>query len=181
MHCASLQSLPTNFQPQTTESPPTSIYGSFAADVMKRCRQLVLVLRESVSSYTASTFIPSERQEDLREGLIVLFSSLGLIDVNAQVRVDPAPGFVALANDSVLSRHGIPLVIGHAKNKNKNPIAERAIQELGSEILKQSPEGGPISKITLAQVTARLNSRIRHSGLSAFEVWTQRDRFTVTD
>ena len=37
-----------------------------------------------------------------------------------------------------------------------------------------SPEGGPLSKVTLAN----LNSRIRKDGLSAHEIWTQRDQVT---
>ena len=92
------------------------------------------------------------------------------------VRVDPAPGFVALVNDSDLARHGIRLEIGHVKNVNKNPVAEHAIKDLGIELLQLSPDGGPVSTtVTLALATANLNSRIRTDGLSAREVWTQRD------
>ncbi len=43
-------------------------------------------------------------------------------------------------------------------------MAEKAVQELGREFLNVAPEGGPVSN---AQATARLNSRIRSSGLSA--------------
>ena len=94
------------------------------------------------------------------------------------IRVDAAPGFVALTKDPELHRRGISLVIGEVKNKNKNPIAEKAIEELGMELLKHTPEGGPISILSLTTATSFLNSRIRHNGLSAKEVWTQRDQVT---
>ena len=94
------------------------------------------------------------------------------------VRVDPAPGFCALASDPILLSHGITLEIGRVKNPNKNPVTERAIEELGLELLNLSPEGGPVSDVTLALATANTNSRIRRDGLSAREVWTQRDQLT---
>ena len=68
--------------------------------------------------------------------------------------------------------------MGNVKNINKNPVAERAIEELGLECLHLYPEGGSLSKVTLALATANLNSRIRQSGLSARELWTQRDQLT---
>ena len=64
--------------------------------------------------------------------------------------------------------------IGRFKNPNKNPVAERAIEELGLELLNLSPEGGPVSDVTLALATANTNFRIQRDGLSAWEVWNQR-------
>ena len=177
--CESVKSIPKHFQPQSSEVAPQSNGVSFAADVARRHRQLILVLRETVSSYTLTTLIQSERHEDLRNALIVLCSQLrSLHDGGATVRVDPAPGFCALASDPILLSHGITLEIGRVKNPNKNPVAERAIEELGLELLNLSPEGGPVSDVTLALATANANSRIRRDGLSAREVWTQRDQLT---
>ena len=174
--CQSVKSIPKHFQPQSSEDAPKSIGVSFAADVARRHRQLILVLRETVSSYTFTTLIKSERHEDLRNAIIVLCSQLrSLHDGGATVRVDPAPGFCSLASDPILLSHGITLEIGRVKNPNKNPVAERAIEELGLELLNLSPEGGPVSDVTLALATANTNSRIRRDGLSAREVWTQRD------
>ncbi|CAB3984112.1 Hypothetical predicted protein [Paramuricea clavata] len=90
----------------------------------------------------------------------------------------PPPGFVALRTDPTLKRLGLSLEIGRVKNTNKNPVAEKAIAELKEEILRQAPNGGPISTVTLAIATSRLNSRLRREGLSARELWTQRDQFT---
>ena len=177
--CESVKSIPKHFQPQSSVEAPRSIGVSFAADVARRHRQLILVLRETVSSYTLTTLVKSEKHEDLRNALIVLCSQLrSLHDGGVTVRVDPAPGFCALASDPILLSHGITLEIGRVKNPNKNPVAERAIEELGLELLNLSPEGGPVSDITLALATANTNSRIRRDGLSAREVWTQRDQLT---
>ena len=125
------------------------------------------------------TLIKSEKQEDLHNTLIVPCSQLrSLHDGGATVQVHPAPGFCALATDPILLSHGITLEIGRVKNPNKNSVAERAIEELSLELLNLSPEGGPVSDVTLALATANTNSRIRRDGLSAREVWTRGDQLT---
>ena len=86
------------------------------------------------------------------------------------IRVDPAPGFMALRNDKTLKSLGLSLEIGGVKNPNKNPVVEKAILELEEELLKQDPTGGPVSELGLVIAVARLNSRIRYSGLSAREL-----------
>ena len=55
-------------------------------------------------------------------------------------------------------------------------IKTLAIKELIREIQIKVPHGGPISPTTLDLAVASLNSRIRSSGLSAQELWTQRDQ-----
>ena len=94
------------------------------------------------------------------------------------IRVDPAPGFMALRNYETLKSLRLFLEIGRVKNPNKNPVVEKAILELEEELLKQEPTGGPVSQLGLVIAVARLNSRIRYSGLSARELWTQRSQFT---
>ena len=83
------------------------------------------------------------------------------------IRVDSAPGFVALSNYETLRMHGIQLSFGAIKNKNQNPVAERAIQELALECLHISPEGGPLSNVTLALATSNMNGRLRKGGISS--------------
>ena len=53
--CLSLQKCPYSLVKQTSEDPPESIGVSFAADILKRDRQLILLLRETVTSYTAAS------------------------------------------------------------------------------------------------------------------------------
>ena len=66
--------------------------------------------------------------------------------------------------------------LGEAKNINKNPVAEKPVQELEKVILQQDPSGDPISAVSLDCAASRLNTRIRNSGLSAHEMWFQREQ-----
>ena len=123
---------------------------SFAADVLKQNRQLILVLRETASSYTAASLIENEKHDTLRDALARLCIELHPIDgPSAIIRTDPAPAFVALKNHPVLQRLNISLDIGRVKNINKNPVAEKAISELHDELLRQQPGGGPVSHLEL--------------------------------
>ena len=178
-HCTSLASIPKHFQTQSTSAPPLSVGTNFAADVMRRYRQHIFVIRETVSSYSLTSLIEDEKQDTLRNVIITLCSQLRYhVGSDIHIRVDAAPAFQALEKDATLKKHGIHLDLGFVKNVNKNPVAERAIEELGLELLHLSPDGGPVSSVTLALATASMNSRIRHGGLSSAEVWTQRDQVT---
>jgi hypothetical protein len=163
--CTSLAAIPSHLVEQSTSEPPNHIGMSFAADVMKRNKQLVLVVRETVSSFTVTMFVRGEGKEPLREALLVL--CLPIKTCHGKVRIDSGPGIAALANDSVLLENDITLDVGRVKNVNKNPVAEKAIEELGNEILRLNPTGGPISDVLLSKATVVLNSRVRRDGLSA--------------
>ena len=157
---------------QTSEDPPESIGVSFAADILKRDRQLILLLRKTVTSYTAACIVSYEKQTTLREASACLATELHPLDgPSAVIRVYSAPGFMALGNDETLKSR-LSLEIGRVKNPNKNPVVEKAILELEEELLKQEPTDGPVSQLGLVIAVARLNSRIRYSGLSARELWT---------
>ena len=94
------------------------------------------------------------------------------------IRADNAPGLASLKNDLTLQSFNICLDYGRIHNKNKNPVIEKAIQELGGEMLRYSSDGGPFTASDLAYVTNILNSRLRHHGLSAWEVMYQRNQFS---
>ena len=177
--CAAIRSSPTARVDQSTSPSPEGIGRSFAADVIKRSRQLIFVLRETVTSYTSSLFLENECHQTLRDAIVKLCLEMRPMDgPPAVLRTDPAPGFKALVNDPLLKQHRITIELGQAKNPNKNPIAERAVQELETELLRQEPLGGAVSPLTLAVATSTLNSRIRSRGLSSREMWTQRDQFS---
>ena len=177
--CSAMSSIPKHLHPQSTGTPPKSIGVNFAADVMRRYRQYLFILRETVTSYTTTALVDDERRDTLRNVIITLCSQLGYqADCGIHIRVDSAPAFVSLQNDDILKKHNIQLVLGNVKNINKNPVAERAVEELGLELLHLSPDGGPVSSVTLALATSSMNSRIRHGGLSSQEMWTQRDQVT---
>ena len=96
----------------------------------------------------------------------------------AVICTDPAPGLKALVDDPLLKKHRITIELGQAKNLNKNPVAERAVQELETDLLRQEPLGRAVSPLTLAVSTSALHSRIRSRGLSSRQMWTQRDQFS---
>ena len=177
--CASLKKFPTSLTSQSSEDPPEVVGVSFAADIIRRCRQFILLLRECTTSYTASCLVPDEKSDTLRDALAQLVVGLHPLDgPPAVIRVDPAPGFVSLKNFNALQHLGISVEVGRIKNTNKNPVAERAVLELEEELLRQEPGGGPVTELSLAIATARLNSRLRSQGLSSRELWTQRNQFS---
>lgn len=177
--CLALKQTPTVRVEQSSSEPPEVIGIAYAADVMRRERQAILVVRECVSSYTQACHIEDEKSCTLRDALVRLCVGMCPLDgPKCVIRVDPAPGFSSLVNDPLLSQNRLSIEIGRIKNINKNPVAEKAIQELELEILKIDPSRGPISTTSLAVAVASLNTRIRHGGLSAREIWTQRDQFS---
>ena len=93
------------------------------------------------------------------------------------IRVDPAPGFNALREDGLLLRHHIAVEVGRIKNRNKNPVAERAVQEFVDELAKSQPTGY-ISPLTVTLLCNQLNQKIRYPGISSKEMLTKRDQFT---
>ena len=164
---------------QSSTLPPSSPLYEYAADVMRRCKQYILVLRDTFSSFTSASLMPNEQHGSLRSFLIIMISALRPNpQSNAMVRVDNAPGFIPLKDDPTLSSHNIALDFGRTHNKNKNPVIDKGIRELGSEILRIQPEGGAISEAQLAVIINQLNSRIRGRGLSSWEILNQRDQFT---
>ena len=170
--CASLKQVPNSLVKQSSEDPPEAIGTSFAADVLKRNRQIILVVRKTMTSFTTVCLLENERHDTLRDGLIHLIVGLHTLDgPPATIRVDPAPGFTALRNDESLRGVNLVLDIGRIKNVNKNTVAEKAIAELESEILRQDPTGDTLTAVTLSLAIARLNSRIRFSGPSSQELF----------
>ena len=123
--------------------------------------------------------LANECHTTLRNALISLCIEIHPLDGPfAVIRTDAAPRFIALKDDSVLRKHRIALEIGRIRNHNKNPVAEKAVQELELELLRQDPLGGPVSTVVLSVAIATLNSQIHSRGLSAREMWTQRDQFS---
>ena len=89
--CAALRTIPNHLMEQSTECPPYAVGMNFAADVLKRERQLIFITREQVTSYTQAIIIPNERHESLRDAIIQL--AVVLKPTNGPptiVRVDPA-------------------------------------------------------------------------------------------
>ncbi|VDH93647.1 Hypothetical predicted protein [Mytilus galloprovincialis] len=112
--------------------------------------------------------IPDEKLGSLRDWLIHLLIPLKplkpLNGPSVVVRVDLAPGFRPLCDDSYLKQLNISIEIGRVKNQNKNPVADKAIAELEDELLREERDHSPLSENTLVIATTRLNSRLRQRG-----------------
>ncbi len=98
--CNALKNVPTQFHPHSTTDPPDKIGVSFSVDIMRRYRQCVLVLHETVSSYTFTSLVDNERHETLHNAILILCADVrSLGDGGNIIRVDPAPGLMSLVND----------------------------------------------------------------------------------
>ena len=175
--CNSLKSVPSELFEQTSIEVPRSISIQFSADVLRRSGQKILPVRDIFSSFTVGLIVPNERADALREGLLQATTDLKH-PTGSLIRVDDAPGFVALQTDNVLTNFGIQIDLGRTKNVNKNATADKAVQEIEKEIKRLVPDGGPITPSTLALAVSNVNSRIHFNGLSASEIVLKRDQYT---
>ena len=71
-HCASFLNCPDTAFEQSTTAPPDAVGFSFAPDVIKRNRQLILVVREYVKSFKTTTLIEHERHQSIRDALMII-------------------------------------------------------------------------------------------------------------
>ena len=94
----------------------------------------------------------------------------------ATIRFDCASGFQSLVGEKALLNYGVRLQLGRTKNVNKNPVAEKAIEELECELRKTKTRGELISSTDLSRALRTLNLRIRQRGLAASEILFQRDQ-----
>ena len=176
--CAALRSIPNHLIEQSTESPPYAIGITYAGDVLRREKQMIFILREYVTSYIQAIVVQDEKHDSLRSAIILLVSPLQPASgPTSVVRVDPAPGFRALRDDEILLRHGIAIEMGREKNPNKNPVAERAVQEFEIEVAKYH-SAKVLSPVDIMTICTRINHKIRHPGLSSKEMLTKRDQFS---
>ena len=174
--CNSLKAIPREMFKESS-SPSAKIPGErLAADVICRKKQKILVVRDCLTSFTCATFINDETAAEYKNALILC--CLPLKFNKSTIRVDCAPALQKLISNDSLASHGISLDMGNPKNVNKNPVAEKANQELEKELLKVEPTGNPISAVVLLQAVCLLNSRIRSCGLSSREMFLGRDQVT---
>ena len=177
--CTSLADMPNRFLKQSSTTDPTAVGSNFAADVVKRGGQDILVLREYITSYTAAKLIWNEKAASLRTALLILTSDLiPSTGMSVTIKVDPASACRSLREDPELLRNGIKLEIGNAKMKNKNPVAERSIREIHGEINRVMKDLPNITEKILSKAVQNLNCRLRGHGVSARELWTKRNQYT---
>ena len=171
--CNSIKKVPRELFSQST-SVTTTPGKKLCADVMRRFGQKGLVVRDALTSFTSASFAKDETALELRAALIV--TCLPMQFNSSVIKVDCAPALRSLQNCPHLKSLGIEISLGDEKNPNKNAVADKAIQELELEILKLGATPSAISASTLVQAICNLNSRIRHNGLSAKEMFLGRDQ-----
>jgi len=177
--CQSLKVVPRELHMQSSSDFPITPTRSYAADVIKRHGQKIFMLTDTFSTFVNASLIPDETSSTLKNSLIPAVSSIRPNpQTNVTVRSDNASGFKSLGGDSDLERLRITMDFGRTMNKNKNPVVDKCISELITEILKICPDGGKVTPVMLSYAVNTLNSRIRNRGLSAWEILFQRDQYT---
>ncbi|EDO35149.1 predicted protein [Nematostella vectensis] len=89
-HCASLRTSSKARIEQSSCDPPDAIGVSFAADVIRRSRQFILIVRECVTSYTTSLLLTNEQHSTLRDALIRLCVQMRPLDGESLI-LEPHP------------------------------------------------------------------------------------------
>ena len=176
--CQSVASIPReieNFKPNEMPNHPGE---SFTVDILKHNKKIVTVTTDNFSGFLSTCFIESEDHEQLLEGIIQTVTPFKT-SAMATIRVDQAPGFRKLMNkQSNLLELGIRLELGEVKNKNSLAIVDRKMAELRKEMRKLAASNNVLNVRILAQATAAVNEKIRHSGLSSKEILFSRDQLT---
>ena len=176
--CTSAQPIPEELHEFKANEVPDHPGEAFTIDVMKECKKLVIVAVDNFSAYVSTNFITSEKEEDLRDGIIATISPF-MANSLSKVRVDRAPGFAKMKSQKeVLDKLGIDLELGEAKNKNSLAIADQKIKELRSTLKKISPSSNVLNQTCLSRATTIINEKIRHHRLSAKEVHFSREATT---
>ena len=178
LQCNSLKTLPKELFNDTTQE--TGQFATeFAADVIERAGQKILVVREKLSQYTWVDIIPDLKSSTLR--LILLKNIFSWTTPSgAVVRTDQATSFQSLAQEcntpnSLLSKLKVKIELGRVHNLNKNPVAENSCKEIQKEILRLNPAGGPIAPEELLIVQKTTNDRIRNRNYASKEIFLRRD------
>ncbi|KAK2151113.1 hypothetical protein LSH36_375g03010 [Paralvinella palmiformis] len=132
----------------------------------------------AIASRFQALIIENEKQNSLKETLISLCMDLHPLDGPLTVvYTDVAPGFVALVDDSLLGEHHICIEMGCVENSNKNPVEEKAIQELeASSINNQRTSLLNVIKQTLKQRHSRMKTNRQLSEIDASTTDTK-DKF----
>ena len=176
--CMSLKKLPAILAADTT-SEIQGFGSNYAADVVERCGQKFLIVRENLSSLVTITTLENQTADSLRQAL--LDSVLDTCpDQGCSIRTDGAAALQSLAKEadmegSIFYKFGITICVGNPLNKNRNPIAETAIKEFHKEVAKAHGANKKLSKQEVSCLQRTMNSRIRSSGYAAREIMLRRD------
>jgi hypothetical protein len=169
-HCKATAVLPTPKSAHTSCTEVQHPGNYFHADIIRRDKQKILIIRDNFSSLLSGMLVPTEQAADLKTAFITLTSTMRLL-THITIRTDTATGFQAPAHDKDMQQQGIQIHLGDVINKNSNAVADRACAELEHEIIKLQPHAGTITPALLAEATLILNRKIcRPHKLTAIEI-----------
>ena len=141
-HLPVSQTISRELHSQSTTDFPQSPACSYAADVVRRHGQKLFIMTDTFSTFVTGCIIPDETSTTLKNSLISAISSIRPNpQTNVSVRTDNAPGFRSLSGDSDLQQLRVSIDLGRVLNKNKNPIVDKCISELITELLKVQKVG----------------------------------------
>ena len=176
--CQSLAQIPKEIESFKPNKVPDHPGMSFTVDVLRYSKKLAVVATDNFSGFVSTSFIKSETNEQLLEGIILTVLPFKTTSMS-KIRVDQAPGFKKLDKRKAdLEELGIELELGEAKNKNALSLVDRKMQELQAELRKIAPSNNVINIKLLAHATSIVNERVRSSGFSAKEILFSRDQFS---
>ena len=178
--CSVIEKLPKEVILNETKTMVEAPQTHFHADVVKRAQQNILTVKDHFSSFQDAVIIDSEKSTDLKNGIILLTSTMRRPS-GIYVSVDNSPGFKTLLNntDNELKKLEITFIKTDELNKNSNAVIDKGCQELEDELKRLEPEGRKISLSTLKLAVLNLNSKLRRRGnISAIEINTARDQNT---
>ena len=95
--------------------------------------------------------------DTLRDALLRLCMELHPLEGPcAIVRVDPAPGFMAILEDKLLEHFRIKLNIGRVKNPNKNPVTHEQLPFADRDVISQKADSRDMNHVSSAMSKAQL-------------------------
>ena len=173
--CQAVKKLPQQ-QTFTTTTEANMPGTHFVADIMKRAKQNILVIRDQFSSYTTATTIMSEKHQDIEDAIIDLITPIRAPE-KVTVKTDQATGFQYLnRHKAALSELDIYIELANDFSKNAVATVDKGMQELQQEIKKLQHSEKPLTKATLSMALMNLNSRLRRGGqISSREILFARD------
>ena len=124
--CRASLLLPKETMEYKTNTKPTSVRSHLNADIMEEAGQRILLIRDNLTSMTATAIVKNQMIPELRNSIIPLAHSLKLSQTTT-VRTDTHQSFCSLENDTTLKSAGITIEVGHPNKVNKNRVAEKAI------------------------------------------------------
>ena len=127
--CRASLCLPKETMKFHTETKPTVVRFNLSTNIMEEAGQRILMVRENITSMTATAIVKNQSIPELRDHLVSLSLSLKLTK-SAFIRTDAHKSFLNLKDDTYLKSVGITIDVGNPKNINKNRVAKKAIREL---------------------------------------------------